>query len=270
MENFFKKIKFNLTLSRIVMASIIVFLLFYFWGLIFQTKDTVKHVQEQKIQEIKDKNNEKHFRKTFEYGSSELSKNEIDSLKKVIEAKNSEIALKNVEILSITKLNASIRDTLKDFKLERDELNNKVWKFQKFYEDGTKTSITMFEKDTTAVQDTDLKVVVTDFSAKEKGKRNFFVDVASQNDNFKLNGSKVLRIKVKEPKDLFQLNWGSAYYGGIGNQNNFATSELKMWILPDNAVVPNIGTGLIWFLNDGKVYPYYKVGVDIRLKSVQK
>ena len=72
MENFFKKIKFNLTLSRIVMASIIVFLLFYFWGLIFQTKDTVKHVQEQKIQEIKDKNNEKHFRKTFEYGSSEL------------------------------------------------------------------------------------------------------------------------------------------------------------------------------------------------------
>ena len=54
MENFFKKIKFNLTLSRIVMASIIVFLIFYFWGLIFQTKDTVEHVQEQKIQEIKD------------------------------------------------------------------------------------------------------------------------------------------------------------------------------------------------------------------------
>ena len=80
------------------MASIIVFLLFYFWGLIFQTKDTVEHVQEQKIQEIKDKNNEKHFRKTFEYGNSELSKNEIDSLKKVIEAKNSEIALKNVDI----------------------------------------------------------------------------------------------------------------------------------------------------------------------------
>ena len=56
MENFFKKIKLNLTLSRIVMASIIVFFLFYFWGLIFQTKDTVKHVQEQKLQEIKDKN----------------------------------------------------------------------------------------------------------------------------------------------------------------------------------------------------------------------
>ena len=58
MENFFKKIKLNLTLSRIVIASIIVFLIFYFWGLIFQTKDAVKHVQEQKIQEIKDKNNE--------------------------------------------------------------------------------------------------------------------------------------------------------------------------------------------------------------------
>ena len=270
MENFFKKIKFNLTLSRIVIASIIVFLLFYFWGLIFQTKDTVKHVQEQKIQEIKDKNNEKHFRKTFEFGSSELSKNEIDSLKKVIEAKNSEIALKNVEILSITKLNASIRDTLKDFKLERDELNNKVWKFQKIYEDGTKTSITMFEKDTTAVQDTDLKVVVTDFSAKEKGKRNFFVDVASQNDNFKLNGSKVLRIKVKEPKDLFQVNWATSYFKGIGNEMNFATSEIQVWVLPDGGFVPKFGSGLVWFLNDGKIYPFYKVGVDIRLKSVQK
>ena len=88
MENFFKKIKCKLTLSRIVMASIIVFLLFYFWGLIFQTKDTVKHVQEQKIQEIKDKNNEKHFRKTFEFGSSELSKNEIDSLNKFNENLN--------------------------------------------------------------------------------------------------------------------------------------------------------------------------------------
>ena len=128
MENFFKKIKFNLTLSRIVMASIIVFLLFYFWGLIFQTKDTVKHVQEQKIQEIKDKNNEKHFRKTFEYGSSELSKNEM----------------------------------------------------------------------------------------------------------------------------------------------NFATSEIQVWVLPDGGFVPKFGSGLVWFLNDGKIYPFYKVGVDIRLKSVQK
>lgn len=252
------------------MASIIVFLLFYFWGLIFQTKDTVEHVQEQKIQEIKDKNNEKHFRKTFEYGSSELSKNEIDSLKKVIEAKNSEIALKNVEILSVTKLNASIRDTLKDFKMERDELNNKVWKFQKLYEDGTKTSITMFEKDTTAVQDTDLKVVVTDFSAKEKGKRNFFVDVASQNDNFKLNGSKVLRIPVKEPKDIFRINWSNDFYKGIGNKMNFLTSEIKVTVLPDIGFVPNFGSGLIWFVNEGKIYPFYKVGVDIRLKSVQK
>ena len=73
MENFLKKILCKLTLSRIVMASIIIFLLFYFWGVLFQTKDTVEYVnQEQKIQEIKDKNNEKHFRKTFEYGSSEL------------------------------------------------------------------------------------------------------------------------------------------------------------------------------------------------------
>ena len=51
---------------------------------------------------------------------------------------------------------------------------------------------------------------------------------------------------------------------------NFATSELKVWILPDNMVVPNIGAGGIWFLNEGKIYPYYKVGVDIRLKAVQR
>lgn len=260
MEN---KIKKLFTVERLIYLSIIVFLFFYFKGIFFQTKQTVKNVEKAKQELIVDKKGNNHFRKTFENNTSEIDKKEIDSLRKMLDGKN-------IEILAVTKMNASIRDTLKTFKLERDALNNKIWNFEKTYADGTKTKITMFEKDTTAIQDTDLKLVVTDYSAKEKGQKKYFVDVTSQNKAFKLNGSEVLRIPVKEPKDLFQLNWGSAYYGGIGNQNNFATSELKMWILPDNVVVPNIGTGLIWFLNDGKVYPYYKIGVDIRLKSVQK
>ena len=184
--------------------------------------------------------------------------------------KNSELELKNVQLIAVTNLNASISDTLKTFKLEKDALNNKIWNFEKIYKDGTKSSIVMNEKDTTIIQNTDLKLAITDFSAKKDGKKNYYIDVTSQNKAFKLNGSEVLRIPVKEPKDLFQLNWGSAYYGGIGNKMNFATSELKLWILPDNAVVPNLGTGLIWFMNDGRIYPYYKIGVDIRLKSVQK
>ena len=260
MEN---KIKKFLTVERLIYLSIIVFLFFYLKGIFFQTKQTVKQIEKAKQELIVDKKGNNHFRKTFENNTSEIDKKEIDSLRKMLEGKN-------IEILAVTKMNASIRDTLKTFKLERDALNNKIWNFEKTYADGTKTKITMFEKDTTAVQDTDLKLVVTDYSAKEKGQKKYFVDVTSQNKNFKLNGSEVLRIPVKEPKDLFQINWGSAYYGGIGNQNNFATSEIKLWILPDNTVVPNIGSGLIWFLNDGKVYPYYKVGVDIRLKLVQK
>lgn len=260
MENKIKKI---FTLERLIYLSVIVFLFFYFQGIFFQTKQTVKQVEKAKQELIVDKKGNNHFRKPFENNTSEIDKKEIDSLRKMLDGKN-------IEILAVTKMNASIRDTLKTFKLERDALNNKIWNFEKTYADGTKTKITMFEKDTTAVQDTDLKLVVTDYSAKEKGQKKYFVDVTSQNKNFKLNGSEVLRIPVKEPKDLFQINWGSAYYGGIGHQNNFATSEIKMWILPDNTVVPNIGSGLIWFLNDGKVYPYYKVGVDIRLKSVQK
>ena len=260
MEN---KIKKLFTVERLIYLSVIVFLFFYFNGIFFQTKQTVKQVERAKQELIVDKKGNNHFRKPFENNTSEIDKKEIDSLRKMLDGKN-------IEILAVTKMNASIRDTLKTFKLERDALNNKIWNFEKTYADGTKTKITMFEKDTTAVQDTDLKLVVTDYSAKEKGQKKYFVDVTSQNKNFKLNGSEVLRIPVKEPKDLFQINWGSAYYGGIGHQNNFATSEIKMWILPDNTVVPNIGSGLIWFLNDGKVYPYYKVGVDIRLKSVQK
>ena len=260
MEN---KIKKLFTVERLIYLSVIVFLFFYFKGIFFQTKQTVKQVEKAKQELIVDKKGNNHFRKPFENNTSEIDKKEIDSLRKMLDGKN-------IEILAVTKMNASIRDTLKTFKLERDALNNKIWNFEKTYADGTKTKITMFEKDTTAVQDTDLKLVVTDYSAKEKGQKKYFVDVTSQNKAFRLNGSEVLRIQVKEPKDLFQLNWGSAYYGGIGNQNNFATSELKMWILPDNTVVPNVGTGLIWFLNDGKVYPYYKIGVDIRLKSVQK
>ena len=264
------KIKKFITVERLLLFAMGIFLIIYFKGIFFQTKQTIVQVEKAKQELVEDENGNNHFRKPFENNTSEIAKEEIDSLRKIIQAKNTEVELKNVEILAVTKMNASIRDTLKTFKLERDELNNKIWNFEKTYTDGTKTKITMFEKDTTAVQDTDLKLVVTDYSAKEKGKKKYFVDVTSQNKAFKLNGSEVLRIPVKEPKDLFQLNWGSAYYGGIGNQNNFATSELKMWILSDNVVVPNVGTGLIWFLNDGKVYPYYKIGVDIRLKSVQK
>lgn len=259
MENFFKKIK----LSYVIMIALLCFLIFYFDNIFTGTKDKVNQIEKTKQELIVDENKNNHFRKTFEQNTSEIDKTEIDSLKKIIDGKN-------VQILAVTKLNASIQDTLKTFKLERDELNNKIWNFEKVYADGTKTKVTMFEKDTSVVQNTDLKLLVTDFSAKKDGRKQFFVDVTSQNKNFKLNGSEVLRIPVKEPKDLFQINLGSAYYSGIGNQMNFATSELKLWIMPDNTIVPNVGTGLIWFLNDGKIYPYYKIGVDIRLKSVQK
>lgn len=257
------KIKKFITVERLLLFAMGIFLMIYFKGIFFQTTQTIVQAEKAKQELIEDENGNNHFRKPFENNTSEIDKKEIDSLRKMLDGKN-------IEILAVTKMNASIRDTLKTFKLERDALNNKIWNFEKTYADGTKTKITMFEKDTTAVQDTDLKLVVTDYSAKEKGQKKYFVDVTSQNKNFKLNGSEVLRIPVKEPKDLFQINWGSAYYGGIGHQNNFATSEIKMWILPDNTVVPNIGSGLIWFLNDGKVYPYYKVGVDIKLKSVRR
>ena len=48
------------------------------------------------------------------------------------------------------------------------------------------------------------------------------------------------------------------------------TTEIKVTVLPDIGFVPNFGSGLIWFVNEGKIYPYYKVGLDIKLKSVQK
>lgn len=253
------KIKNFLTFERLLYFSIIIFLIVYFKGIFEQTEKTVQNVEQAKTELLVDKNGNNHFRKPFQNNTSEIDKKEVDSLKKVLDGKN-------IEINSITKLNASIQDTLKIFKLEKDALNNKIWNFEKTFADGTKSKITMFEKDTTAIQEIDLNLFVTDYSEKIKGKRNFFVDVTSQNKNFKLNGSEVLRIPVKEPKDLFQINLGSAYYKGIQNEMNFATSELKVWILPDNVVIPNIGAGGIWFLNDGKIYPYYKVGVDIRLK----
>ena len=253
------KIKNFLTFERLLYFSIIIFLIVYFKGIFEQTEKTVQNVEQAKTELLVDKNGNNHFRKPFQNNTSEIDKKEVDSLKKVLDGKN-------IEINSITKLNASIQDTLKIFKLEKDALNNKIWNFEKTFADGTKSKITMFEKDTTAIQEIDLNLFVTDYSEKIKGKRNFFVDVTSQNKNFKLNGSEVLRIPVKEPKDLFQINLGSAYYKGIQNEMNFATSELKVWILPDNVVIPNIGAGGIWFLNDGKIYPNYKVGVDIRLK----
>ena len=142
MENKIKKI---FTVERLIYLSIIVFLFFYFKGIFVQTKQTVKNVEKAKQELIVDKKANNHFRKPFENNTSEIDKKEIDSLRKMLEGKN-------IEILAVTKMNASIRDTLKTFKMERDELNNKIWNFV---------------KDTTAVQDTDLKLVVTDYSAKE-------------------------------------------------------------------------------------------------------
>lgn len=223
-----------------------------------------------KIKDVKDKNGNNHHIKPINNNSAELSKKTIDSLKNVISGKNTELNLKNVEITSINKMNMSIRDTLRIYKLEKDELNNKIWKFEKKYKDGTQTKITMYEKDTSVVQDTDLKVFVTDFSTKENGKKYHYIDVASENKNFRLNGMEVLRIPVKQSRNILYINWASDYAKGIGNGINFVTSEINMQLFPDGAIVPKVGSGLVYFLNDGKVYPYYKIGVDIKLKSFSK
>lgn len=95
-----------------------------------------KNVEKAKQELIVDKKGNKHFRKPFENNTSEIDKKEIDSLRKMLDGKN-------IEILAVTKMNASIQDTLKTFKLERDALNNKIWNFEKTYSDGTKTKITI-------------------------------------------------------------------------------------------------------------------------------
>lgn len=223
-----------------------------------------------KLEQVKDKNGNTHFRKEVVKNTTEFSKKEFDSLKEIIAGKNSLLNFKDVQISAITKLNMSIRDTLKLERLEKDELNNKIWRFEKTYKDGTKTKIVMYEKDTTATQETDLNVYVTDYSVKQKGKRLNYVDVVSQNKNFTLNGSQVLRIPVKDPKDLLRINWASDFTKGIGNNVNFITSEINLQILPDGNIVPKLGSGIIWFTGDGKVYPYYKIGVDINLKRISK
>lgn len=223
-----------------------------------------------KIEQVKDKNGNDHFRKQVVNNTTEFSKREFDSLKDIISGKNSLLDFKDVQISAITKMNMSIKDTLKLVRLEKDELNNKIWRFEKTYKDGTKSKIVMYEKDTTAVQEVDFNVFVTDFSVKENGKRFNYVDVASQNKNFTLNGSQVLRIPVKDPKDLLRINWASDFTKGIGNNVNFITSEINLQILPDGNIVPKLGSGIIWFTGDGKVYPYYKIGVDINLKRISK
>lgn len=223
-----------------------------------------------KLEQVKDKNGNTHFRKEVVKNTTEFSKKEFDSLKDIISAKNSLLNFKDVQISAITKLNMSIRDTLKLERLEKDELNNKIWRFEKTYKDGTKTKIVMYEKDTTATQETNLNVFVTDYSIKEHGKRLNYIDVASQNENFTLNGSQVLRIPVKDPKDLLRLNWATEYARGMGNGINFGTSEINLQILPDGNIVPKLGAGVIWLMNDGQVYPYYKLGIDINLKRISK
>jgi hypothetical protein len=223
-----------------------------------------------KIEQVKDKNGNDHFRKEVIPNTTEFTKKEFDSLKDIISGKNSLLSFKDVQISAVTKLNMSIRDTLKLERLEKDELNNKIWRFEKTYKDGTKTKIVMYEKDTTATQETNLNVFVTDYSVKEKGKRTYYVDVASQNENFTLNGSQVLRIPVKQPKDLLHIDWASDFNKGIGNDLSFVTSEINVKFLPSGNIVPKLGTGVIWFMNDGKSYPYYKIGVDINLKRISK
>ena len=75
------KIKKFITVERLLLFAMGIFLIIYFKGIFFQTKQTIVQVEKAKQELIEDENGNNHFRKTFENNTSEIDKKEIDSIR---------------------------------------------------------------------------------------------------------------------------------------------------------------------------------------------
>ena len=180
-----------------------------------------------------------------------------------------ELDLKKSQIQSMTIYSATIKDSLKLAKLERDKANHKVWTWEKTLKSGSKIIRTMSEKDSILKESTDLAVAIIDKTEGRGKDRRFYTIFYPMDDNVKFNGSSVFRKENKEIRDVFALSVGTEFRKSFLTPYFENQTDLNLKILPDAKFAPTAKIGVIYDVENG-FRTFYGVRVDynfLRLKT---
>lgn len=140
------------------------------------------------------------------------------------------IAKKN--LLSVTDIEAKLRDSIRLKSIAYDELKNKKWEWETLKSSGSVIKATMSEKDSILHTDVDVKLASTDYVDKGGifGKDRFYTDIYSIDQNIKINGVKSFRKETfVRPKRIgigLQVGYGvssdlkPSLYVGVGLSYN--------------------------------------------------
>lgn len=180
-----------------------------------------------------------------------------------------ELGLKESQIKSMTIYSSTIKDSLKLAKLERDELNNKVWKWEKTLKSGSKIVRTMSEKDSVLKESTDLAVAVIDKTEGRGKNRKFYTIFYPLDDNVKFNGASVFRKENTEIRDILALSLGMEVRKDFFTPDAQVQADLNLKILPDGKFAPTAKVGGIYDTKNG-VNLFYGVRVDYNFARIKK
>lgn len=145
------------------------------------------------------------------------------------------LGIKEKQLLALTNIQATLKDSVKLLKVSLDESNSKVWEWESKKPSGSVIKSVMSEKDSVLHTEVDIKLNTTDYV--DKGgifkKDRYYTDLYSPDQNIKINGAQTFRKEIYiRPKRL-----------GVGFQAGYGiTSEFK--------VTPYVGVGISYnFIN---------------------
>lgn len=179
---------------------------------------------------------------------SGISKTKYDSIL-------NELEIKEKQVKALTIFTGKIQDSLKLSKLERDELNNKVWKWEKTLASGTKIVRVMSEKDSVLHESSDIKVAFVDKTEGRGKNTKFFTEFFPIDNNIKFNGASVFRKENKEIRDILQVDLNGEFQKSFISPNARFISDVQLSFFPDGKFVPSakiggqydVQNGLDWF-----------------------
>ena len=225
----------------------------------------IKQKIEYRDRIVTDKNGKKHYQIPSDYHSikeqNKLLKIESDNFRDLMGSKDAKIN-------ALTEIKGKLSDTLKLVAIKLDEANHKIWNFEKTYKSGTKFTAVMNEKDSTLIPRADLRLKVYDIQEGKGKNKRFYTDISTEDENFTIEGAKVLRKERKEIRDIYSLNFKNDLYFDFRAMPSFYKSEIELQLFPDGKVVPKVGAGGILFFGE-KPKIFWKVGVDIPISQIK-
>lgn len=163
-----------------------------------------------------------------------------------------ELQIKENQVRALTIVSGTIKDSLKLARLERDEFQNKVWKWEKILPSGTKTFRQMSEKDSILHESTDIAVAVIDKVEGSGRKARFYTDFYSlDSTNIKFNGASVFRKENAEIRDILQVDVGAEFQKSFLTPNARVISDVQLSLFPDGQIIPSVKVGGVYDVQNG-------------------